>query len=475
MKHTLVRHTMSQPLARYIGLSSISTGVMIGPLDTSVNIAFPHIVTDFNEPMEMTQWVVICYVLTYASLMLIFGKLGDLYGQRRIFCIGLIASIFALLLISTADSFNLLLFFRFLQGVGIGLVTSVAPAMMIALYPEEKRAYAVGLFTLFFALGGLLGPIIGGVLINLFDWRAVFWFRIPISFLSLILVLFIPNKRIDPKQTKFDWVGAISLVFFLVACLLTINQFHSVERQGFWPVLIYASVAMISIYVFVRQERRANDPILDLKIFSNINFVIINLASCLLYSMTFSVILIIPFLLYKTSTISTNEAGFILSVGFIGASLAGLISGRLIGALKSNYISFLGILITGIGLSLIGYTDPSTGLFWMILAISLQGIGTGLFQSSYLFIVTGLLPVSQRGVSGSIVMLTRTIGVVSGVSMLTLGFAWLNKINQETGINPDEVFNKSFQQIFVLAGGVLLLFLLATLTKPTIWFGKSSE
>ena len=125
---------MSQPLVRYIGLLSIGTGVMIGPLDTSVNIAFPHIIADFDEPMKMTQWVVICYVLTYASLMLIFGKLGDLYGQQRIFCIGLLASIFALSLISTANSFNSLLFFRFLQGVGIGLVTSVAPAMMIALY-----------------------------------------------------------------------------------------------------------------------------------------------------------------------------------------------------------------------------------------------------------------------------------------------------------------------------------------------------
>jgi MFS family permease len=359
--------------------------------------------------------------------------------------------------------------------VGIGLVTSVAPAMMIALYPEEKRAYAVGLFTLFFALGGLLGPIIGGILINLFDWRAVFWFRIPISLLSLILIVFMPNKRIEPKQTNFDWIGAISLVFFLVVCLLTINQLHSIERRGFWPVLIYASVAMISIYIFVRQERRADDPILELTIFKNINFVVINLASCLLYSVTFSVILIVPFFLYKTATISTNEAGFILSVGFIGASIAGLISGKLIGALQSNYMSFFGILITGIGLSLIGYADPSTGLFWMISAIFLQGVGTGLFQSSYLFIITGLLPASQRGVSGSIVMLTRTIGVVSGVSMLTLGFAWLNKVNQVTGLNPDEVFNKSFQQIFVLAGGVLLLFLLATLAKPTIWFGKNSK
>ena len=136
-------------------------------------------------------------------------------------------------------------------------------------------------------------------------------------------------------------------------------------------------------------------------------------------------------------------------------------------------MSFSGMLITAIGLCLIGYADPSISLAWMIAAIFLQGIGTGLFQSSYLFIITGLLPVNQRGVSGSIVMLTRTIGVVSGVSLLTLGFAWLNRINSETGLHSDEIFNKSFQHIFILAGGALLLFLLATITRQKVWFGKN--
>ena len=86
---------MSQPLRRYIGLLIIGVGVMIGPLDTSVNIAFPHIIADLNQPMTMIQWLVTCYVLTYASLILIFGKLGDLYGQHKIFCIGLVISIVA--------------------------------------------------------------------------------------------------------------------------------------------------------------------------------------------------------------------------------------------------------------------------------------------------------------------------------------------------------------------------------------------
>ena len=202
--------------------------------------------------------------------MLVFGKLGDLYGQRRIFCLGLLGSIFALALISIADSFGSLLFFRFLQGVGIGLITSVAPAMMISLYPEEKRAYAVGVFTLFFALGGLLGPIIGGILIDFFDWRAVFWFRIPIAFLSLLLIGATPKETIEPKQTNFDWIGAFSLIFFLVACLLTINQLHNIGGAGAWFVLLYASIAIVFICIFVRHERRIEDPILDLKIFKNI-------------------------------------------------------------------------------------------------------------------------------------------------------------------------------------------------------------
>ncbi|GIR55806.1 MAG: hypothetical protein CM15mP62_32770 [Rhodospirillaceae bacterium] len=149
---------MSNSFKMLAVLVAISLGAMIGPLDTSVNVAFPYIVKDLNQPLEMIRYVVICYVLTYSSLMLVCGKLGDIHGQRRIFFIGLIISSASFILISLSWSFESLLFFRFLQGIGTGLTTSVAPAMMIALYPEKKR-YAVGLFTFIFAMGGLLGPI----------------------------------------------------------------------------------------------------------------------------------------------------------------------------------------------------------------------------------------------------------------------------------------------------------------------------
>ena len=127
---------MSNSFKMLAVLVAISLGAMIGPLDTSVNVAFPHIVKDLNQPLEMIRYVVICYVLTYSSLMLVCGKLGDIHGQRRIFFIGLIISSASFILISLSWSFESLLFFRFLQGIGTGLTTSVAPAMMIALYPE---------------------------------------------------------------------------------------------------------------------------------------------------------------------------------------------------------------------------------------------------------------------------------------------------------------------------------------------------
>ena len=223
--------------------------------------------------------------------MLIFGKLGDLYGQRRIFCIGLIASIFALLLISTADSFNLLLFFRFLQGVGIGLVTSVAPAMMIALYPEEKRAYAVGLFTLFFALGGLLGPIIGGVLINLFDWRAVFWINPPIIALAMVLsILLVPNSR-DIAGSPMDPIGGALSVGALGFVLFAIIEGPSLGWRS-REVLALGAMGVVLSFLFVWWERKTEHPMLPIGFFQNRGFslglIAISLAFFVMFSFMFT-------------------------------------------------------------------------------------------------------------------------------------------------------------------------------------------
>ena len=463
---------MITPLRRSLGLLVVGTGSLITPLDSSVNIAFPYIVGDFGEPMAMIQWVVICYVLTYASLMLVFGKLGDLFGHRRIFGIGLAVSIVGLLLVSVSPSFEGLLFFRFLQGLGSGLVTSVGPALIIALYPEEQRGRAVGMFTLIYAVGSMLGPSLGGLLVEHFDWRAVFWFRAPIALFSLALLLTLPTPPKRREKPSYDIAGSIALIVAMSSFLMTLNQLQRLDQQGVLPVLGFAMVFVLAVTGFIRAESRAREPILKLTVFRNIDFTIVNLTSCLVYFATFAVMLVIPFLLPRLPGLPVSMAGLVLAVGFVGASLAAPIGGRLIGPLRANWICFIGAAMTGLGILAIGRVTGAEDLNWMIGALLLQGIGTGLFQVSYMYIVTGTLPLADRGVSGSLAMLTRTIGVVTSVTTLTLAFAWLREAATERGLDEAESFQNAFQNTFTLAGGGLLVFLLATMLRPRIWLGR---
>src|SRR5438034_5367322 len=180
-------------LRDWLRLVLVGLGISVVPLDSSVNIAFPDITGSFGLPIPMIQWVVICYVLTHAGLMLAFGRIGDMWGHGRVFRAGLAWSVAAFLLCAAAPSFGWLLFFRFLQGIGAGLVISCAPALVTGLYPEARRSRALGIFTLMFALGSAIGPLIGGALVARWGWPGVFWFRAPIALTALLLLRGLPN------------------------------------------------------------------------------------------------------------------------------------------------------------------------------------------------------------------------------------------------------------------------------------------
>src|SRR5438067_11438197 len=192
----------------WLRLILVGLGISVVPLDTAVNIAFPDITGSFGLPIAMIQWVVICYVLTHAGLMLAFGRVGDMWSHGRVFRAGLLWSIAAFLLCAAAPSFGWLLFSRFLQGIGAGLIISCAPALVASLYPEARRSHALGIFTLMFALGSALGPLIGGALVARWGWPAVFWFRAPIALTALLLLRGLPEAGHARHSERFDMLGA---------------------------------------------------------------------------------------------------------------------------------------------------------------------------------------------------------------------------------------------------------------------------
>src|SRR5215510_9422817 len=206
--------------ARPWQVAMIGLGTSATQLDTSVNIAFPAITRGFDLSIGEIQWVVISYVLTYASLLLALGRVGDTVGHAKVFRIGLVWSAVALLLVSYSPSYGAMLVFRCLQGVGAALVLSCGAALVTSLYGEERRSRALGIYTMMLSFGLMLGPVAGGALTAAWDWRAVFWFRIPIALAPLLLLRGMPATAKRETSGHFDVPGAFALVLGLVATLL---------------------------------------------------------------------------------------------------------------------------------------------------------------------------------------------------------------------------------------------------------------
>jgi MFS family permease len=194
---------MSRPLAAQLGMLVVGLGTLVAPLDTAVNIAFPSITQAFALSLQDIRWLVIAYVLTYASLMLACGRLGDLVGYRPIFQLGLLLSALGLLICAAAPSYGLLLFGRVLQGVGVALTVSCGPALVTSLLDESERARALAFYAGVIAIGSALGPIVGGLLVGRWGWAAVFWFRVPIAILALAL----SGRLAAPRQSSCSLFG----------------------------------------------------------------------------------------------------------------------------------------------------------------------------------------------------------------------------------------------------------------------------
>ena len=441
------------PARAWLRLVLVGLGISVVPLDTAVNIAFPDITGSFGLPIPMIQWVVICYVLTHAGLMLAFGRAGDMWGHGRVFRAGLLWSVVAFLLCAAAPSFGWLLFFRFLQGIGAGLILSCAPALVTSLYPEARRSHALGIFTLMFALGSASGPLIGGMLVAHWGWPAVFWFRAPIALTSLLFLRGLPHAAGAGREQRFDIVGAVLLAAGLAALLLTINALPRL-RDGDTVALLLLPAAVLSLAAFVWWEGRTAEPVIRVELFRDRRFAVVNLASCLMYLVTFSVLLFAPYFLVRYTALPLALAGAVLATGFVAMAATSPLAGGLIARVGAERVAPLGALLIGGGLFLVGTWRPDTPPVLMVLTLCLHGLGLGFFQVAYMEIVLAASPLAHRGVAGSLAMVTRTIGVVTAAALLTLGFQAIAGAARSGGAEEAQAFLTAFQAMFRLAGGV---------------------
>jgi EmrB/QacA subfamily drug resistance transporter len=463
----------ARALPPLFGLFVVCLGTVVVPFDSAVNVAFPAIIRSLALPIPAIQWVVIAYTLTYAALMLVFGRVGDILGYRRIFLIGSGWSCLAFLACAAAPSFGWLLAGRILQGVGAAMALSCGPALATSLYPESERTRVLGLYTMVFGIGGVLGSVLAGVLVALWDWPAVFWFRAPISLAAFALAWILPRSPRPSREARFDLPGAALLVLAISVLLLALNELRRLATSP--PIAASASLAPLpfiglaaltvcAIVAFVVREHRTAQPLIDLRFFRVGDFALVNAAHVLLNLSGFAVMLLVPFYLDRFGGLSVPESGAILTASNIGLMLSSPVAGRLAGVVPPRRLALAGAAAMLAGQLATGTADTVPTLGVLAAGMLIQGAGLGLFQVAYFDIVTAALPREDRGVAGSLVMMTRTVGVVTGATTLMLAFQGLQAAGAARGLPGSDAFIAGFQGAFHAAAALPALVVLVGLS-----------
>ena len=432
----------------------VGLGTLVVPLDSAVNIDFPAIVARFGLPIPMIQWIVIAYVLTQTSLMLTFGRIGDMLGYRRVFLFGTGISTIAFVACALSPSYGALLAARVAQGVGAGLILSCGPALATSLFPEAMRTQILGRYMMMFAIGGALGPSVFGMLVERFGWSAVFSFRAPIAAAAFALAWTLP-KPVRGEREPFDAMGGALLAFALSFMLLALNRLRPPGPE----TAVFAALAVAGFVLFYRQERRAAKPIIDFRYFRDADFAVINLSNALINLSAFSIMLLAPFYLARIPGLTLPEAGLVLAASPFGITIAAPIAARLATGYKPRLIAMIGTALSGVGLFGISLSGDQPNIPILVVSMMVQGFGVGLFQVAYFDIVTAAIPARNRGVAGALGMATRTIGTVTGATVLMLIFQTLR-----TG-DPAS-FMPAFQTTFRIAAMIPAALVLLELRRP---------
>jgi len=403
------------------GLLVIGLGTSLVPLDASVNVAFPQIAAHFSLDIPSIRFVVISYVLIFASLTLGFGRIGDLVGYKLVFLLGCLVSTAAFTLCTFAPSFGWFLAGRVTQGTGAALILSVGPALATGLLGDQRRAEALGWYSMMMAVGAVVGPILAGVLLGRFGWSSVFAFRIPVAGAALLLG-FSLRSRAGPRSTaRFDALGGALFAVAIAALILTLDRLRG-SGDGLGPLAGAALLTAASLGAFIWRQAVANSPIIRLSVLRDGEVVRINIANTLGNIATFAGPLLIPFYLGRYGGVSVAVSGVLLAFSPIGSVLATPVAGKLASRISSRILAQIGIGVVAASLIAVIWAGGAQAIGWLVAAMFVHGIGAGLFSVAVLDILTGSLPQADRGVAGSLGMVTRTIGTLAGASVLMLVF-----------------------------------------------------
>ncbi|QJR38252.1 MFS transporter [Gemmatimonas groenlandica] len=418
-------------------LAALSLSMLLSSLGTSIaNVGLPSMAHAFHASFQGVQWIVLAYLLAITTLIVSAGRLGDILGSRRLLLAGLALFTAASVLCGLANTLAQLIAARALQGVGAAVMMALTHAFISETVPPAQTARAMGLLGTMSAMGTAAGPSVGGLLIAWFGWRALFALNVPLGIAALLLAhRYLParstedDRHATAKRQRFDLAGTVLLALTLAAYALavTIGRGH----LGVLNALLLAA-AVCGIALLVHVESIVASPLIQLAMFRDRVRRSSLAMNVLVSTVMMSTLVVGPFYLSRSLTLSATSVGFAMSVGPIVTAVIGVPSGRLADAIGAPRTTLLGLLGIALGSLLLAILPANVGLPGYLVPIAIMTAGYGLFQTANNTVVMSGAAAALRGVTSGLLNLSRNLGLITGAAVMGAVFALASRSDDLT-------------------------------------------
>ena len=426
------------PSYRWLVVGTVCIGAFMGQVDSSITqLLLPRLESEFDAQLSTVSWVAVAYLLAMAAFLPIFGRLADILGRKLLYTGGFLLFVLSSGLCGLAPNLPVLIAFRVIQGIGAALLSSNSVAIVVAAAGGQMRGRALGIQAAAQAVGLSAGPAIGGLVLDVLDWRWVFFINVPVGLAGTIMGWFVlPPTRDLPADARFDWNGALLIAPALTAVMVVLNEGYAWGATS--PLLLGAALlAAILLVLFVRCERSADAPLIDLALFRKRAFALGNIAGLLSYAALFGLFFLMPFIFVRAYHDSILAAGLRLCIVPVLIGAAAPVGGVLYDKLGARAPTVVGMLIGVAGLVMLGTVldGARDGLPLVMLALALFGVGQGLFVSPNNSAIVAAAPASLTGEAGGFLNVTRACGVSVGVAAASSLLAWRLAVLTGSGHN----------------------------------------
>lgn len=436
-------------------LANVMIGTFMAVLDaTIVNVGLPKIMASFGVGLDKIEWVITAYMLAMAVMLPTSGWLADKFGYKRMYFLGLLVFTFGSLLCGLSGDENTLIIARIIQGLGAGTIQPLGMAIISREFPPHQRGVALGFWAISAAASVSFGPLIGGYLVDNFNWPLIFFVNIPIGIIGLLATIIIQGEYKNKRIRKFDYIGFISVIIFLPLMLFALTEGNAATNSEGWSapyILICFAISIVALAVFITTELTASEPLIDLRLLKNHNFGLSMLILLIFSIGMFGSTFLMPIYLQNSLGYTALQAGAVfLPVGIIQGIMSP-ISGIISDKINAKIPMLLGVVLLALSFWVNTKLSYLTEHSYIMISLYLRGFSLGLIFTPLTTISLVEVPreklAQASGLSNTLRQLGGSLGVALLATMLTSRISYHAEMYSESVQPRSQIYQNTISHL----------------------------